>query len=71
MGTTNTAATITTADILELNAIGDAIFAEWFPNHRSGNPVPSMPPARIEYEARELAFRHRSIAARRRGLQAA
>jgi hypothetical protein len=71
MGTTNTAATIMTADILELNAIGDAIFAEWFPNYRPGDPVPPMPPAHIMQEARELAFRHRMIAARRRGQRAA
>lgn len=71
METTNTAATITTADILELNVIGDAIFAEWFPNHRPGEPAPPMPPARIEHEARQLAFRHRMIAACRRGQRAA
>ena len=58
MGTTNIAETVTTADILELNTIGDAIFAEWFPNHRPGDPVPPMPPARIEHEARALALRH-------------
>lgn len=59
MGNTDNAARITTADVLELNAIGDAIFAEWFPNHRPGVPVPAMPPLHIVHVARELALRHR------------
>lgn len=71
MGNTDNAATITTADVLELDAIGDAIFAEWFPNHRPGDPAPAMPPLHIMQEARELALRHRMVAARRRGQRAA
>lgn len=53
------AARITTADVLELNAIGDAIFSDWYPNHRLGEPVPTMPPLHIMLEAHELALRHR------------
>jgi hypothetical protein len=59
MGTINTAATITTADIRELNAIGDAIFAEWFPNHRPGDPIPSMPPQHLAFAANAVGLRHR------------
>lgn len=66
MGNTDNAARITTADVLELNAIGDAIFAEWYPNHRPGDPVPATPPLPIIHEARELALRHRMVAGRRR-----
>ncbi|WP_295560186.1 hypothetical protein [uncultured Sphingomonas sp.] len=65
MENTDNAARITTADVLELNAIGNAIFADWFPNHRPGDPVPAMPPLHIMREARELALRHRMVAARR------
>ncbi len=65
MGNIDIAATITAADMLDLNAIGDAIFADWFPNHRPGDAVPAMPPLHIMQEARELAFRHRMVAARR------
>jgi hypothetical protein len=71
MQNANDDATITTADALELNAIGDAIFAEWFPNHRPGDPVAPLPPSRVMKEASELAFRHRMVAARRRGSIAA
>ncbi|RUN75253.1 hypothetical protein EJC47_17070 [Sphingomonas sp. TF3] len=67
MGDTESAVRITTADMLALNAIGDAIFAEWFPNYRPGDPVPAMPPLHIMHEARELALRHRTVATRRRG----
>jgi hypothetical protein len=62
MGNTENAATITAADVLALNAIGDAIFAEWFPNHRPGDPVPAMPPEGVMQEAREIACRHGMIA---------
>lgn len=65
MGTTGNAGTITAADILELNAIGDAIFAEWYPNHRPGDPVPQLPPEHVLQEAAELASRHRLAAAHR------
>lgn len=65
MGNTESAAHITTADLRELNAIGDAIFADWYPNHRPGDRVPAMPPLFIMQEARELALRHRMVAARR------
>lgn len=63
----NNAATITTAGVLALDAIGDAIFSEWYPNHRPGDPVPAMPPLHVMQEARGLALRHRIVAARRAG----
>jgi hypothetical protein len=66
MGTNDSAATITTADALALNAIGDAIFAEWYPHHRPGDPIPTMPPAHIMEEGRELALRHRMVAVGKR-----
>lgn len=66
MRKTEGAARITTADVLELNAIGDAIFADWYPNHRPGDRVSAMPPLFIMQEARELALRHRMVAAHRR-----
>jgi hypothetical protein len=59
---------ITTADLLELKAIGDAIFDDWYPDHRPGDPVPVDPPAHILREAQELAWRHRMVVARRRGI---
>lgn len=71
MGNIDNGSHVTTADMLELNTIGDAIFAEWFPNHRPGDPVPAMPLLHVMHEARELALRHRMIAARRRGKRAA
>lgn len=58
----DTAATFGAADILELNAIGDAIFSEWYPRHRPGDPVPVLLPHHIELEARSIAIRHRKIA---------
>ncbi len=71
MGKIDATATISTADILELNAIGDAIFAEWYPDYRDGDPIPDMPPPHIMEEAAELAEKHRRIAARERFLIAA
>ena len=64
---TNNNGTFTTADALELNTIGDAIFAEWYPHHRPGDPVPAHLPLHVQREADELALRHRMAAARRRG----
>jgi hypothetical protein len=54
MGMTDNASGMTTADFLELNAIGEAIFAEWCPNHRTGDPVPPNPPLHGMRKAREL-----------------
>lgn len=71
MGNTKNAATIGKVDVLALNAIGDAIFDEWYPNHRTGDLVPVMPPLRVMQEASELALRHRMVAARRREQPAA
>ncbi|MHA6722849.1 hypothetical protein [Sphingomonas sp. RS2018] len=71
MGISEAASTFSTLEALELKALGEAIFADWYPNHRPGDPVPTMPPAHIMNEARELALRHRMIAARRRGELAA
>ncbi|MGJ3626370.1 hypothetical protein AB5I41_04565 [Sphingomonas sp. MMS24-JH45] len=58
MMTTDNAATFTTADQLELCAIGDAIFAEWYPHHRPGDPMPAAIPLRLAREAQELAAKH-------------
>lgn len=71
MRLTINAATFTTADALELNAIGDAIFAEWFPNHRPGDPISAHLPLHIQRETDELTARHRMVAALRRGQRAA
>ena len=60
-----------TADILNLNAIGDAIFAEWFPHHRPGDPIPAHLPLHVQREADELAARHRLAETRRRVPRAA
>ena len=59
--------TLTTADAMALNAIGSAIFAEWYPHHRPGDPVPPHPPCRVTAEARELGLRHRMTQAKQRG----
>ncbi|MDQ0838854.1 hypothetical protein QFZ54_002638 [Sphingomonas faeni] len=60
MGTTNTAATVTTADILELNAIGDVTFADWFPSHRPGDTVPPTPPQHVALVASAIGLRQRA-----------
>ena len=71
MGTIDATATISTVDLLELRAIGEAIFAEWYPDYREGDPIPEMPPPHIMQEIAELAEKHRALAARRRGWQTA
>lgn len=71
MGNIDSAATFMTSEMLEFNAIGDAMFADWYPHHRSGDPMPVLPPGHIMEEARELALQHRMVAARKRGLRAA
>ena len=71
MQNTNGTGTFTTADAQELKAICEAIFAEWYPHHRPGDPIPPMPPIDLQREARELRLRHQLAEARRRRVYAA
>lgn len=52
-------------DARDLNRIGDAIFASWYPDHQPGDPTPTMPPAHVMREARALAARMRKPAGSR------
>jgi len=45
----------------DAKAIGEAIFSEWYPNWRDGDPVPVDPPAAVVAEARELARQHLDV----------
>jgi hypothetical protein len=65
--TTTLNASFTAADLLGLKAMGEAIFTEWYPHWRDGDPVPALPPLNLANEARKLALQHRMVAARQRG----
>lgn len=52
---------VSTQPVLDAKAIGEAIFEEWYPNWRDGEPVPVDPPAAILAEARELARQHLDV----------
>ncbi len=71
MHTTHEARRAEAVAALELKTIGEAIFAEWFPNHLPGDPVPPDPPPHILREADELARKHRLIEVRRRNVRSA
>ncbi|GGA62475.1 hypothetical protein [Sphingomonas psychrolutea] len=54
------------ADIVELSVIGDAMFHEWYPLWRTGDPIPARLPLHVQLEAHDLGMRHKHAAARNR-----